>query len=100
MQTNNDGGAGVWMGLAIVAFLGWALGWWGKDDQWTGYVYATSNLQTYYKLGPFETFDACQESSISALRGTGRAAVGTYECGSNCRRQSDMDLDICEVTRD
>lgn len=100
MQVDNGDGAGVWMGLGLIALLGWALGWWGKEDKWTAYVYATSELQTYYTLGPFETFEACQESAISALRGTGRANVGTYECGLNCRRESNMNIDICEETRD
>ncbi len=100
MQAGSANGAGIWVGLVIAALIGWALGWWGKKDQWTAYVYETSNLDAYYQLGPFETFEACQESAISALRGTGRAGVGTYECGLNCRRDPNIDLNICEETRD
>lgn len=100
MQASSGDGAGVWIGLAIIAVVGWALGWWGKHDQWTGYVYTTSSLQTHYKLGPFETFEACQESAISALRDSGRAAVGTYECGLNCKIDPGLNIEICEETRD
>lgn len=100
MQSNSDAGAGFWLGLAILALVGWAFGWWGKSDEWTGYVYTTADMENFYKIGPFETFEDCQQSSISSLRGTGRAAVGTYECGLNCKIHTDMSIDICEETRD
>ena len=99
MQTNSDDGSGVFAGLLGLALLGWVLGWWGNKVEWTGYVYPNADLVKFYKIGPFKNFEDCQQSAIDSLRGTDRAAVGSYECGSDCKLNPDYGFDVCKETR-
>lgn len=99
MESNSDDGSGVWIALIALGLLGYALGWWGKKDVWTGYVYPGTDLDHFYKIGPFANFEDCQQSTINSLRGIGKADSGDYECGSNCKMNSDIGIDVCEETR-
>lgn len=71
-----------------------------KGEQWHAYVYYKGDVAgDFVKLGPFPTFEDCQQGAIDTLRAMNVADTGYYECGLNCSWNADFNLDVCKETR-
>lgn len=73
-----------------------------SSDEWEGFVYPNArNLSTHENIGKFDSFDSCRSSALARLSSIGSANSGTFECGLNCRVESQFGtIKICEETRD
>lgn len=71
-----------------------------RPKVWTGFVYPDrGSLSTFAEIGPFKTFEACQESAISTLRAFNAASDGDYECGYRCGANEAYGVKVCKETR-
>ncbi len=84
-----------------------------KDEDWQGWVYPDSaNLQQSIRVGPFATFEACQqtainvgrliyahESDLTALDPEREERTPDYECGYRCDAPNAYGSTVCEETR-
>lgn len=78
-----------------------------SQDRWTAFVYppgATTQDVRHAAHGDYDTFEHCKAAAIAALRDHTPAAsppsAGSYECGLSCRYDSDVDMYVCNETRD
>jgi hypothetical protein len=70
------------------------------SDRWLATVYPNkSNLLNHRNLGEFPTLEECRAAAQQYLRDTGASERGDYECGRNCRRETEpVEIYFCEET--
>jgi hypothetical protein len=67
--------------------------------EWTAWVYPNGgNLLTSVALGPFLTFEDCQQSARNAIRMLPDPASADYECGFRCKPDGAFG-NVCDETR-
>ena len=73
-----------------------------SPDRWHLSVYPTGDhLDTVRDMGEYASLEACRSAARQYLRDVGASAVGTYECGKNCRESGSVGgitLYICDET--
>jgi hypothetical protein len=74
--------------------------WLGGGGKWDGWVYPDeSNLDHSISLNGFDTFEECQEAAISTMRALDDPGSAAYECGRDCRWNSQIETNVCKETR-
>jgi len=83
---------------AVGAFL-WSLLAGCSSDKWEAFIYPnSSDLTQFTSIGPFQTFEACQQSAINVLKAF-KPGDSDYECGKNCEISSQYGgMNVCEET--
>jgi len=67
---------------------------------WRAWVYPDrNNLAVSQTIGPFQTFEACQQSAINATRLIPDPDNADYECGFKCEPHPTLGGNVCEETR-
>lgn len=67
---------------------------------WKAWVYPDkNNLAVSQTIGPFQTFEACQQSAINATRLMPDPDSADYECGFKCEPHPTFSGNVCEETR-
>lgn len=70
------------------------------SPQWQGWVYPhAGDLTEAIEIGRFRTFDQCEAAAVGVLRSLPNPDGGDYECGRSCRRDMDLQINVCAETR-
>lgn len=68
-------------------------------DEWRGFVYpSASNLADHREIGSFTSLEACRASARRYLADINAAEEGDYECGLNCKEDTNLRINVCEET--
>ena len=71
----------------------------GCSDRWQSKVYLNKqNLTNHRIIGEFSSLEECRDASLNYLRGIKALDTGDYECGKNCKYNSDLDEYNCGKT--
>ena len=84
-----------------------------REGKWQGWVYPDSaNLAQSIQIGPFATFEACQqtainvgrlisaqESELASLDPEHEEQTPDYECGYRCDAPDSSGMTVCKETR-
>ncbi|WP_449447544.1 hypothetical protein [Thermomonas brevis] len=98
--------------LALASLLTLALTACGPEAAWKGWVYPDSeNLENYVQVGPFQSFEACQDTAqrvmtymskaeqrLVAANQEYEAKTPDYECGYKCELDLKLEMNVCEKT--
>lgn len=70
------------------------------SDSFEGFAYPDrTNLTRSVRLGVFDTLEDCRIAARSRLAEMDATEVGDFECGKNCRSDTDLPgIRICEET--
>ena len=72
----------------------------GEKDKWLTIVYPDrNNLMEYHQLERYVLLDTCRTAANHALQVNGWEETGAFECGLNCKKDKNIDLWLCEETR-
>lgn len=85
--------------LAAFLFLlpAWSL---FGSEEWKGWVYPNrEDLTKSTEIGPFDTFEKCQQAAVDAVNALSDPKRADYECGLNCRFEANWKTNICKETR-
>ena len=71
-----------------------------SQERWEGYVYPDkNNLTRHTYVGEYNTLESCRAASVSMLQSLNAVRTGDYECGKNCKSESNLPgIRICEET--
>lgn len=85
----------------------------GQSEEWQGWVYPNrDNLDDPVRIGPFATFEACQQTAINVSRemyevesapasrdSDHQPITPDYECGFRCEAPDKSGMTVCKETR-
>ena len=69
-------------------------------DEWEGFIYPNKHdLTRHVNIGKFKSLEACRAAAMNALRAMNSLGSGDYECGLNCKANTDLGgIKVCEKT--
>jgi len=71
----------------------------GCLDRWQGTVYPNKqSLTNYRNIGEFASLEECRNACLNYLEDINALEIGDYECGKNCKYNSDLDVYVCKET--
>ena len=86
--------------FGVIVFLGVYKGLTDRlNPRWEGFVYPDrDNLAIHRELGQYNSLEECRDACWSALTNMNATVRGDYECGKNCRTETDLSIRVCEET--
>jgi len=85
--------------LLITTSLSVSAGWFFSDDKWEGFVYPNGNDLTIHRnIGVYDSLELCRTAALNLLEDISSIRAGDYECGLNCKVNTEYDLKVCEKT--